>query len=180
MIPRPGVPNGDITGPNGRGLVFRTGTLQARTAEAWCSERGDYRPERPKPGVAGRGHYRTEQPWPGVPNGDITGPNGRTLVFPDGEFETPEVWCSRKRTFQARAAEAWCSPTERYWPRFPARLPTGCPRRLLILSSNTTQIMFCSGSPVLFFAVVAFVVCRRRRVMFLRGAVYDGRIDQAF
>ena len=31
MIPRPGVPNGDITGPNGRGLVFRAGTLQAQS-----------------------------------------------------------------------------------------------------------------------------------------------------
>ena len=29
----------------------------------------------------------------------------------------------------------------------------------------------CSGSPVLFFAVVPFIVCRRRRVIFLR----DGR-----
>ena len=41
--------------------------------------------------------------------------------------------------------------------------------------------MWCySGSPVLFFAVVAFVVCRRRRVIFLRGAVYDGRKDWLF
>ena len=38
----------------------------------------------------------------------------------------------------------------------------------------------CSGSPVQFFAVVAFVVRRRRRVLFLRGAVYDGRKGQAF
>ena len=38
----------------------------------------------------------------------------------------------------------------------------------------------CSGSPVPFFAVVAFVACRRRRVIFLRGAVYDGRKGQSF
>ena len=47
--------------------------------------------------------------------------------------------------------------------------------------SNTPQIMWCcSGRPALFFAVVAFVVYRRRRVIILRGAVYDGRIGQAF
>ena len=55
MIPRPSVPNGDISGPNGRtlvfpdgditgqngrGLVFRKETLQARTAEPWCSRTG--------------------------------------------------------------------------------------------------------------------------------------------
>ena len=147
-------PDGDITGQNGRGLVFRTGTLQARTAEpwcsrtgtlqdktaeAWCSERGHYRPERPNPGVPGRGHYGTKRPRPGVP--------GRG----------------------------------HYRPRFPARLPTGWPRWLWILLSNTPPIMWrCSGSPVLFFTVLAFVVCRRRRVISLRGAVYDGRIGQAF
>ena len=54
--------------------------------EAWCSERGHYRPERPNPGVPGRGHYRTKRPRLGVPNGDITGPNGRTLVFLDGDI----------------------------------------------------------------------------------------------
>ena len=74
--PNPGVPGrGHFTGQNGRGLVFRTGTLQARTAEPWCSERGHYRPERPNPGVPGRGHYRTKRPRPGVLNGDIAGPD---------------------------------------------------------------------------------------------------------
>ena len=99
------------------------GPVSHRDPEAWCSERGHYRPERPNPGVPGRGHYR---------------------------------------------------------PRFPARLPTGWRRRRLILLSNASQILWsCSGSLVLFFAVVAFVVYRRRRVIFLRGAVYDGRIGQA-
>ena len=42
-----------------------------RDTEAWCSEWGRYRPERPRPGV---------------PDGDITGPNGRGLVFPDGDI----------------------------------------------------------------------------------------------
>jgi len=181
--PRPGFPDGDITGPNGRtlvfpdgditgqngrGLVFRTGTLQARTAEpwcsrtgtlqdktaeAWCSERGHYRPERPNPGVPGRGHCRTKRPRPGV--------HGRGHYRP--ERPRPGV-----------------PGRGHYRPRFPARLPTGWHRRLLIFLSNTPQIMWCwSGRPVLFFAVVALVVCRRRRVIFLRGAVYDGRIGQA-
>ena len=42
-----------------------------RDPEAWCSERRHYRPERPRPGVR---------------DGDITGPNGRSLVFPDGDI----------------------------------------------------------------------------------------------
>ena len=46
MIPRPGVPDGDITGPTCRGLVF--------------------------------------------PDGDITGPNCRGLVFPDGDITGPD------------------------------------------------------------------------------------------
>ena len=49
-----------------------------RDPEAWCSERGHYRPERPRPGV---------------PDGDITGltgQNGRGLVFPDGDITGPD------------------------------------------------------------------------------------------
>ena len=61
------------------------GPVSHRDPEAWCSERGHYRPERTNPGVPGRGHYRKKRPRPGVPNGEITGPNGRTLVFPDGD-----------------------------------------------------------------------------------------------
>ena len=33
-------PDGDITGQTGRGLVFRMGTSQARTAESWRSRTG--------------------------------------------------------------------------------------------------------------------------------------------
>ena len=97
-----------------------------RDPEAWCSERGHYRPERPRPGVS---------------DGDITGPNDRSLVFPDGDItgqngrglvltegaitgptgrglvfrtgtlqaRTAEAWCSRTGTLQDRTAEAWCS-----------------------------------------------------------------------
>ena len=61
MIPRPGVPNGDITGPNGRTLVF--------TDEGITGENG-------------RGLEFTE--------GDITGPSGRGLVFPDGDITDPD------------------------------------------------------------------------------------------
>ena len=61
------------------------GPVSRRDPEAWCSERGHYRPERPNPGVPGRGHYRTERPRPDV--------HGR------GHY------------IQARAAEAWCSRT---------------------------------------------------------------------
>ena len=99
-----------------------------RDPEAWCSERAHYRPERPRPGVS---------------DGDITGPNDRSLVFPDGDItgqngrglvltegaitgptgrglvfrtgtlqaRTAEAWCSRTGTLQDRTAEAWCSRT---------------------------------------------------------------------
>ena len=40
MIARRGFPNGDITGPNDPGLVFRDGDITARTAEAWCFRKG--------------------------------------------------------------------------------------------------------------------------------------------
>ena len=128
------------------------------------------------------------------PDGDITGQNGRGLVFRTETLQarTAETWCSQtgtlqdrtteawcSRTVHARAAEAWCSRTGTLQAQIPARLPTGWHRRLFILLSNTPQIMWCSASPVLFFAVVAFVVCRRRRVIFLRGSVYDGRKGQA-
>ena len=53
---RPGVPDGDITGPNGRSLVFPDGDIT---------------------GQNGRGLV--------FPEGDMTGPSGRGLVFPDGD-----------------------------------------------------------------------------------------------
>ena len=114
--------------------------------------RDSYRPERPNPGVPGRGHCRTKRPRPGV--------HGRGHYRP--ERPRPGV-----------PGRGHCRS------RFPERLPTGWRSRLLILLSNTPQTMCCSGSPVLLFAVVAFVVYRRRRVIFLRGAVYDGGIGQA-
>ena len=118
------------------------------------SGQGYFRPERPRPGVPGTGHYRPERPRPGVP--------GRGHYRP----ERPRPRAPGRGHFR---------------PRFPARLPTGWHRRLLIFLLNTPQIMWCCfGSPVLFFAVVAFVVCGRRRVMFLHGAVHDGRKGQDF
>ena len=64
-------------------------------------------------------------------------------------------------------------------PKLPTRPPTDWHRRLLTLLSNIPQCDVLAA-PVLFFAVVPFVICRRRRVIFLRGAVYDGRKRQAF
>ena len=61
VIPRPVVPNGDITGPSGRGLVFPDGDIT---------------------GSNGRGLV--------FPEGDIPGPNGRGLVSPDGDITGPD------------------------------------------------------------------------------------------
>ena len=59
VIPRPGVPNGDITGPNGRTLVFLDGDIVFLDGDI--------------AGQNGRGLVFTE--------GDITGPSGRGLVL---------------------------------------------------------------------------------------------------
>ena len=61
VIPRPGVPNGDITGPNGRTLVFPDGDIT---------------------GQNGRGLV--------FPEGDIADPSGRGLVFPEGDITGPD------------------------------------------------------------------------------------------
>ena len=57
MIPRPGVPNGDITGPNDRGLVFPDGDITGPNCRGLVFS-----------------------------DGDTTGPNCRGLVFPDGDI----------------------------------------------------------------------------------------------
>ena len=62
--------------------MFRTGTLQARTAEAWCSRTG------------------TLQEFP---DGDITGQNGRGLVFPEGDITGP---CGRGLVFRTGTLQA--------------------------------------------------------------------------
>ena len=93
----------------------------------------------------------------------------------------PEAWCSQTRTLQARSAEVWWSRTGILQAHIPNTAPDGLapsafdPSRIL-----HRQCGIVLAAPVLFFAVVPFVVCRRRRVIFLRGAVYDGRKGQAF
>ena len=139
MIPRPGVPNGDITGPNGRTLVF--------------------------------------------PDGDITGQNGRGLVFRTGTLQarTAEPWCSRTGTLHDKTAEAWCSRTGTLQAQIPSTASDGLASSAFDLSleySTDNVVLFWQPRPT--FAVVAFVVYRRQRAIFLRGAVYDGRIGQAF
>ena len=83
-----------------------------RDPEAWCSGRGYYRPERPRPGVLdgditgpnGRGLVFPDVDITGpngrglmFPEGDITGPNGRGLVFPDGDITGPNSRHSFRR-----------------------------------------------------------------------------------
>ena len=144
------------------------GPYSHRDPEAWCSERG---------------HYRPERPMPGVPDEDITGPSGEVWCPGRGHYrlERTRPGVSGRGHYRPERPRPGVPGRGHYRPRFPARLPTGWHHWLLIVLSNTPQIMWCcSGSPVLFFAVVAFVVCRRRRIIFLRGAGYDGRKGQAF
>ena len=88
------------------------GSDSHRDPEAWCSERGHYRPERPRPGV---------------PDGDITGPNGRSLVVPDGDITGPNGrgLVFRTGTFQARTAEACFSRTGRLQAQIPSTVSDG-------------------------------------------------------
>ena len=108
------VASGGFSPMSDRDTVRETvGPDSHRDPEAWCSERGHYRPERPRPGVS---------------DGDITGPNDRSLVFPDGDITgqnarglvltegavtgpTGRGLVFRTGTLQARTAEAWCSRT---------------------------------------------------------------------
>ena len=88
----------------------------------------------------------------------------------------PETWGSRKGTLQDQSPEAWCSRTGTLQAKFPTQLSNGWHYRLLTLLSNTPRTKWCcSGSPCPIFAVVSFVLCRGRRVIFLRGAVHDDR-----
>ena len=143
------VASGGFSPMSDRDTVRETvGPDSHRDPEAWCS---------------GRGHYRPERPRPGVPDGDISGPNSRSLVFPDGDItgQNGRGLVFPDGHYRPERPRPGVPGRGHHRPRFPARLPTGWHRRLLILLSNTPQIMWCcSGSPVLFFAVVAFVVCR--------------------
>ena len=157
------------------------GSISHRDPEAWCSERGHYRPERPNPGVPGRGHYRTERPRPDFPGRGHYRPElPRPGVPGRGHYrpELPRPGVPGRGHFRPELPRPGVPGRGHYRPRFPARLPKGWHRRRWIHLSNTPHVVL--AAPVLFFAVVAFVVCRRRRVIFLRGAVHDGRKGQAF
>ena len=111
-------------------------------------------------------------PGPGVPEGDITGPKSRGLLFPERDIADPKCpmrlptsWPRRFLRAQLerilalfrqrakkdprrettgsdsrRALEAWCSRT--------GTLQAQIPRRLLTLLSSTPQTEWCySGSP---------------------------------
>ena len=96
-------------------------------------------------GQNGRGLVFTE--------GDITGPSGRGLVFPDWDITGPDS----QHGFR-RVGLVGFDPSLEY--------------------STDNVVLFWQPRPI--FAVVAFVVYRRRPVIFLRGGVYEGRIGQAF
>ena len=85
---------------------------------------------------------------------DITSPNCRGLVFPDGDIAHP----NSQHGFRRIGTVGF-----RPFSRIPHR-----------------QCGVVLAAPVLFFAVVPFVISRQRHVIFLSGAVYDGRKGQAF
>ena len=136
----------------------RKGTLQAQSAEHWCSQKGTLQTQ--------MSNKATDGLAPSVFDHFSGAVRANSRVFPPMSEEDPrrETAGSDSR----RAPEAWCSRTE----TLQAQIPT----RLLTLLSTTSQTEFCrSGSPYPIFHRVSFVVCRGRRVIFLHGAVYDDR-----
>ena len=146
----------------------------------------------PRPGVPPRGHYRPIEPRTRVPRRGhcrpkcplrlATGWHRRLFPFfgrrlsgfsrlAANERRRPEV--RNKWLDWHRAPEAWCSRTGTLLPRIPTWL--------LTLLSNTPQTKCdCSGTLILFSAVVPFVGCHGRREILLRRAVHDCRNHQAF
>ena len=147
----------------------------------------------PRPGAPAWGHYRPKEPRAGVPRRRHCRPTNvqrgyrrvgtvgfchfsgavraDSRIFPSTSEQGPgrETTGSDSR----RAPEAWCSRT--------GTLRAQIPTRLLTLLSNTPQTKLCYlAAPILFSTVVPFVVCRGQRAILLRGAVHDGRKDQAF
>ena len=80
-----------------------------RDPEAWCSGRGHYRPERPRPGVPDGDITGTNGGSLVFPDGDIAGQNARGLVFPEGDITGPNArsLVFRTGTLQARIAEVF-------------------------------------------------------------------------
>ena len=108
------------------------------------------------------------------------GDTRRETVGPDSH-RAPEAWCSRARTLQAQTAETWCFRTGTLQAQIPNTACDGlAPSAFDPSLEYYRECGAVLAAPVLFFAVVPFVVCRRRRVIFLHGAVYDGQKGQAF
>ena len=97
------------------------------------------------------------------------------------QTRTAEPWCSRTGTLQDKTSEAWCSRTGTLQAQISSTASDGLASSAFDPSlqySTDYVVLFWQPRPI--FAVVAFVIYRRRRVIFLRGAVYDGCIGQAF
>ena len=142
----------------------RKGTLQAQRPEDWCSQKGTLQTHK-------MSNEATDGLAPSV-FAIVQAQLEKILAF----FRQRAKKDPRRDTTGSdsrRAPEAWCSRM--------GTLQAQIPTRLLTLLSNTPQTKRCySGSPYPISTVVPFVVCRRRRAIFLRGAVHDGRKDQAF
>ena len=93
----------------------------------------------------------------------------------------PEAGRSQTEMLQAQSAEDGCSQTRTLQTHMPNTASDGLAPSTLTLPSNTPQTKWCcSGNRRPFLAVVSFVVCCRRHLIFLREAVYDGRKGSAF
>ena len=95
----------------------------------------------------------------------------------------PEAWCSRRGTLQIHSAKAWRARTRTLQSQIPntasdGLAPSAFDPSLEILHRLQSGVVLAAA--ILFFAVVSFVVCHVRRVIFLRGAIYNGRKGQAF
>ena len=94
--------------------MFLRGTLQAQSAEDWCSQRGTLQTQMPNEATDGlapsvldsfSGAVRaTSYEFPPASEEDP-----RQETEGSGSHHAPEAWCSRKGTLQAQRVEDWCS-----------------------------------------------------------------------
>ena len=162
----------------------RKETLQARRAEEWCSQKGTLQTQ--------MSNEATDGLAPSVFDHVSGAVRADSCVFRQRakrtQGEKPRVWIRVVLPRPGVPARGHHRPNVPR-PGVPGRghCRPVFPTRLLTLFS---QILFSQivhrqnvvvlAAPILFFTVVPFVVCRGRRVIFLRRAVYDCQKGQSF
>ena len=94
--------------------MFLRATLQAQSAEYWCSQRGALQTQMPNEATDGLAPSVLDSFSGAVRAASYEFPsasekNPRREIEGSDSHHVPDVWCSCKRTRQAQKAEDWCS-----------------------------------------------------------------------